>query len=190
MSLLIKNGYVVTMNPRREVFAGGFVAVDGKDIAAVGPKGAEPQRRFDEVVDAAGLRIAVDDLHRGIRLVCVPDGEACMDYLQRRAGFESAERPDLILLDLRMPRMSGFEVLRAISAAPELKQIPVVVLTTSSAERDIEEAYRLGCKSYILKPLGYGEFASSIARLCDYWFDLNRAPELERTSNAPDDKPS
>lgn len=136
--------------------------------------------------DSELVRIALDDLHRGIRLTCVRDGEACMEYLERRAGYETAERPDLVLLDLQMPRMSGLDVLRAIgkSTIRELKRIPVVVLTTSSAARDIDEAYQFGCKSYILKPLGYSEFASAIARLCEYWFDFNTALKVNEISPA------
>lgn len=109
----------------------------------------------------------------------VNDGREAIEYLRREGKYEhaSAPTPDLLLLDLNMPRMSGADVLRAIKADPELKSIPVVVFTTSEADTDIVNSYGLGCNSYISKPADVHEFIEKIGRLSGYWFDLVALPE-------------
>jgi CheY-like chemotaxis protein len=108
----------------------------------------------------------------------VLDGREALEYLQRKAPrFENAVRPNLILLDLNMPRMDGREFLDAIKHEPELRDIPVVVLTTSEVERDIVSSYNLGAAGYITKPIDVVDFMAAVRDLSDYWIDLVRLPE-------------
>ena len=90
----------------------------------------------------------------------VPDGEAGMHYLRREAPYPDAPRPDIVLLDLNMPRMDGREVLSALKGDKQLRAIPVVILTTSEAEADIMASYDLGANCYLKKPLGLGRLSS------------------------------
>jgi len=109
------------------------------------------------------------------RLLVVDDGEQALDYLYRRGQFgrpESSPRPDLILLDLNMPKLDGRAVLKRIKEDPELRRIPVVVLTTSSQEEDILRSYDLGVNSYITKPVQMEGFMKAIKDLERYWFSL------------------
>ena len=119
--------------------------------------------------------------HRVAIEVChLSDGETALDYLFRRRGFaELAARPHphLILLDLRLPRIDGMEVLREIKASEELKDIPVVILSTSQAEGDVDRAYRNRANSYLVKPMEFDEFVRLIDELGSYWLSLNCKPE-------------
>jgi CheY-like chemotaxis protein len=112
-----------------------------------------------------------------LRIVC--DGEEALDYLLHRGQYSDAEAapvPDLILLDLNMPRLGGQEVLKFLKNDPQLKSIPTVVLTTSHQEEDILRSYNLGCNSYIEKPVTLTEFTESIQQLGCYWFQLVTKP--------------
>lgn len=95
-----------------------------------------------------------------------------MAFLQRQGKYANACTPDLILLDLNMPRMDGREVLEALSRDDRFKHLPVVVLTSSEADRDVVGAYRLQCRSYIVKPVDFAGFAKAIQELANYWFTL------------------
>lgn len=109
----------------------------------------------------------------------VENGEELMDYLKRRGKYadpESAPRPGLILLDLNMPRMDGREALRAIKSDPELRSIPVVVLTTSRAEEDILRSYDEGANSYITKPVTFDGLVEVMKTLRRYWFEIIELP--------------
>lgn len=108
------------------------------------------------------------------------DGEEALDFLFRRGEFadpEKSPRPGVILLDLNLPGTDGREVLAEIKAAPQLKQIPVVVLTTSSDTRDVDACYRAGASSYIQKPVDLDGFMRAIERLNDYWFEVVILPK-------------
>jgi CheY-like chemotaxis protein len=110
---------------------------------------------------------------------CV-DGDEALDFLHRRGRFASpdkAPRPGVILLDLNLPGTDGREVLSEIKTDPHLKQIPVVVLTTSSDNRDVEACYRAGANSYIQKPVDIDGFMKAIERLNDYWFEVVILPK-------------
>lgn len=112
-------------------------------------------------------------------LHCVEDGEALLEYLQRRGRFEdpaSAPRPSIILLDLNMPRKDGREALREIKADPELRSIPIVVLTTSKAEEDILRTYNLGANSFITKPVTFQGLVEVVRVLGEYWFQIVELP--------------
>jgi CheY-like chemotaxis protein len=110
-------------------------------------------------------------------LLTVEDGEQLMDYLHRKAGYENAQRPSLILLDLNMPRKSGFEALKEIKTSPELRSIPVVILTTSKAEEDIIRSYDLGVNSFIVKPVTFESLVEKVKELNRYWFQIVELPK-------------
>jgi CheY-like chemotaxis protein len=113
------------------------------------------------------------------------DGEDALDYLFQRDRYSDADkspRPDLILLDLNLPGTDGREVLEEIKKDPKLKPIPVIVLTTSSDEDDIEVCYRSGANSYIQKPVDLQGFFAAIQRLKDFWFEVVLLPKHEESS--------
>ncbi len=112
----------------------------------------------------------------------VEDGEELLDYLHRRGKYESLRGdalPGLILLDLNMPRKDGREALREIKADPELRRIPIVVLTTSKAEEDIVRTYDLGVNSYVTKPVTFKSLVELIRVLGRYWFEVVELPPDE-----------
>jgi CheY-like chemotaxis protein len=109
----------------------------------------------------------------------VEDGEELLDYLLRQGAFtDPADAPDprLIVLDLNMPRLGGLEALRRIKAHPRLRQIPIVVLTTSSAEADVNESYDLGANGFVNKPDGWAASISVIQKIAAYWLECVRLP--------------
>jgi CheY-like chemotaxis protein len=131
----------------------------------------------DEPADARLVRAAIE---RG-RIACdlrhVDDGKEALDFLRREGRFGDAPRPDLILLDLNMPRMNGREALRAIKANSELRAIPVVILTTSDAEHDVVSSYLTGAAGYVTKPLDVEQFFAAIHAIEEYWFAIVRRPK-------------
>jgi chemotaxis family two-component system response regulator Rcp1 len=106
----------------------------------------------------------------------VMDGEAAMDFLERRGQYADAIRPDLILLDLNLPKMNGREVLAAIKQNSDLKRIPVVVLTTSQDETDIVESYKHFASSYIVKPVSMEKFIKVVSSFKQYWLSVVKLP--------------
>lgn len=111
------------------------------------------------------------------RVLHVLDGAEALDYLYSRgtySGRSIPSRPKIILLDLKLPKVDGKDVLRAIKSDPDKKTIPVVVLTSSTEERDIVESYRLGVNSYIVKPVDFDKFVEAVRGLGLYWLLLNR----------------
>jgi CheY-like chemotaxis protein len=111
------------------------------------------------------------------------DGVEALDYVFRRGAYspETALRPDLILLDLKLPKIDGKEVLKQIRRNPETKYIPVVVLTSSIEESDIRTCYELTGNSYIRKPIDFQQFKTHVEKICEYWLELNHAvPEAKR----------
>jgi CheY-like chemotaxis protein len=109
------------------------------------------------------------------------DGDEALDFLHRRGRFvdpETSPRPGVILLDLNLPGTDGREVLNEVKTDPNLKQIPVIVLTTSKDDRDIEVCYRCGANSYIQKPVDLEGFMRAIERLNDYWFEVVILPRV------------
>lgn len=125
------------------------------------------------------VRRAIGQLAGETRLVALADGEAALDYLFRRGEWADPERsrlPELVLLDLRLPRLDGFAVLREIKAEPRLSHLPVVILTSSSSDRDIERAYAEFANSYLVKPHSYERLLTLVGRVRDYWLVRNRGP--------------
>jgi CheY-like chemotaxis protein len=109
----------------------------------------------------------------------VADGQAALDYLYRRGAFANPDlspRPGLILLDLRLPRVDGLEVLKTIKTDPGLSRIPVVILTTSAAEADMVRAYDNHANSYMVKPVDYKQFVTLMETIGYYWLAWNEYP--------------
>ncbi len=107
------------------------------------------------------------------------DGQEALDYLYGRGMYADRKayaKPDLLLLDLNMPRVDGFAVIEALKKDPEMREIPIVIMTTSRNSGDVLRAYRAGAASYIPKPADYTEFAGSVERFCIYWNDVSLLP--------------
>jgi chemotaxis family two-component system response regulator Rcp1 len=109
-------------------------------------------------------------------LSVAPDGVAALDFLRRKPPYESAPRPDLILLDLNLPRLGGREVLEEIKGDAKLRTIPVVILTTSRAEEDILRSYELHANCFISKPVELEGFVQVVKSIEDFWFSVVRLP--------------
>jgi CheY-like chemotaxis protein len=108
------------------------------------------------------------------------DGIDAMDFLHQRGKYAGVPRPDLILLDLNMPRKNGHEVLAEIKGDPAFKNIPVVILTTSKSEEDINKAYGLHANCYISKPVDFDEFTKVVRTIQDFWFSVATLPPEQR----------
>lgn len=130
----------------------------------------------DNPADVLLTRSAFEDFRITNTLHVVEDGVEAMEFVRRAGAFSEAPRPDLIMLDLNLPRKNGREVLAEIKADPTLRTIPVVVLTTSGAEQDILQAYDLHANSYIVKPVGFAKFVEAVRSIKDYWFSLVTLP--------------
>jgi len=133
----------------------------------------------DDADDRMMASDALEESRLANDLRCVEDGEELMDYLHRRGKFvppNEAPRPGLILLDLNMPRKDGREALKEIKAEPELRSIPVIVLTTSKAEEDIYRTYDLGVNSFITKPVNFESLVAVMKALGKYWFEIVELP--------------
>lgn len=110
------------------------------------------------------------------KLHVVSDGVEAIQFLRREGQFKDALRPDLVLLDLNLPRKDGREVLEEIKADPELKRIPIVVLTTSKAEEDILRAYGLHANCYVSKPVDFEQFTQVVRAIESFWFNIVSLP--------------
>jgi CheY-like chemotaxis protein len=112
------------------------------------------------------------------RVAVVRDGAEALDYLYRRGEYagRSDEQPAIILLDLKMPRVDGIEVLRQVKADEALKAIPIVMLTSSREEQDLLQTYDLGVNAYVVKPVGFAEFMEAVKVLGQFWAVLNEPP--------------
>jgi CheY-like chemotaxis protein len=133
----------------------------------------------DDAAHAMLTMRAIEDAKIANEIHWVADGEEAMNYLFRRGEYadkKKSPRPDLILLDLRLPKLDGHEVLKAIKESGDLKHIPVVVLTTSESEGDLAKAYSNYVNSYLVKPIDFGEFSEMIRELGFYWLIWNRHP--------------
>lgn len=125
------------------------------------------------------VRLTQEALRYGrlpVHLEVVPDGEAALSYLRRENGYGGAARPDLILLDLNLPKRDGRQVLEDVKSDPNLRQIPVVILTTSRAEQDIIGAYNLYANCYIQKPVDLNQFLEIVRAIEDFWLTIVALP--------------
>ncbi len=129
----------------------------------------------DDSDDQLLVRDALQEAGFGLDLRFVSNGVQLLDYLHQRNQFQTtgaSPRPGLIILDLNMPKMDGREALKEIKANPELKKIPVVILTTSTADPDIAKAYDLGANSFISKPAAYNMLVNIMRAIGQYWFNV------------------
>ncbi len=111
-----------------------------------------------------------------VNLHVVDDGEKALKFLKKEPPYTEAPRPDIILLDLNLPRKDGKETLREIKADRALRSIPVVILTTSEAEADIVRCYDLGANCYITKPIGFAAFTKVVSMIEEFWFSIVKMP--------------
>jgi CheY-like chemotaxis protein len=119
--------------------------------------------------------------HVGNEIVIAHDGVEALDYLFGKGQYEGRDisnKPSVVLLDLKLPRVDGLEVLRQLREDPRTKFLPVVVLTTSTEEGDLINSYSLGCNSYIRKPVNFVQFSEAIRQLGMYWLLMNEPPPL------------
>jgi two-component system, chemotaxis family, response regulator Rcp1 len=108
------------------------------------------------------------------------DGVEALDFLRKRGRFANSPTPDLVLLDLNLPRKGGIEVLEEIKSNGQLKIIPIIVLTTSQSEKDILKSYELHVNCFVTKPVEFDEFITAIRSIEDFWFNIARLPKLEQ----------
>lgn len=144
------------------------------------PKDAEPVQILlveDNPGDVLLTREALAEAKVANDLNVVRDGEDAMRFLRRQGDHVDAPRPDLVLLDLNLPRKDGREVLEEIKLDPELRRIPVIVLTTSAAEQDILQTYDLYANSYVTKPLDVDEFLAAVRSIEGFWLEVVRLPK-------------
>jgi CheY-like chemotaxis protein len=133
----------------------------------------------DDSDDRLLVKVAFQESHMANRIYFVEDGIMLLEYLHRQGKFAdqaSYPTPDVILLDLNMPRKDGREALQEIKSDPHLRHTPLVVLTTSNAEEDILRSYDLGAASYIIKPVNFNGLVKAIKRLMQYWMQVVRLP--------------
>jgi CheY-like chemotaxis protein len=130
----------------------------------------------DDEEDCALTKDAMADARLANSMRFVHDGEQLMDYLNQRGEYADAPRPGVILLDLNMPKKDGREALAEIKADPELRNIPVCILTTSSAEEDIFKSYDLGANSFITKPVTFAGLVEALQAWSRYWFEIVELP--------------
>jgi CheY-like chemotaxis protein len=130
----------------------------------------------DDPGDVLIAREAMAAGHLSTTLEVVTDGVEAIAYLRRENGFKDARRPDLILLDLNLPRMSGHEVLAEVKKDPVLRRIPVVVLTTSQAHEDIARSYDLHASVHVSKPVDFDDFASVVKQIDDFFGNVAELP--------------
>ena len=129
----------------------------------------------DNVLDADLIRHAIQKAEASVSFDVARDGEEAVFFLKR--WEEGTPTPIVILLDLKLPKLSGLEVLSVLKTHPRYKVLPVVVLTSSNLSEDIQKAYELGANSYILKAIDYDEFARAVSLIHRYWCGLNVHPE-------------
>lgn len=136
----------------------------------------------DDPDDRMLAQDALDEVRLANDLYFVQDGEELLDFLKRRGAYEGSEapRPGLILLDLKMPKKDGFEALEEIKKDPELRNIPVVILTTSRADEDVVRGYDLGVSGYVTKPVTFDGLVKVMQALERYWFEIVELPGRER----------
>jgi CheY-like chemotaxis protein len=131
----------------------------------------------DDAGDVLLTREALAQHHLDVQLHVVGDGEEAIRFVCRPGGFAGAPRPALVLLDLNLPRRSGLEALADLKADPDLRTIPVAVLTTSQAEQDILRSYQLHTNAYIVKPIDADQFSAAIGQIDDFFLTLAAQPQ-------------
>jgi two-component system, response regulator len=135
----------------------------------------------DSETDAEMTRRALKKIGLTNEILWLKDGQEALDYVFRQGAFEHRAKhsPKLILLDLKMPRVDGIEVLQQIKKSEETRMIPVVMLTSSAEERDIVKSYELGVNSYLVKPVEFDQFVEEVSKVGCYWAILNKIPQYQ-----------
>ena len=139
----------------------------------------------DNVHDAELTIRALKRRNLANKLIHVKDGVEALDFVFGTgpyAGRDTSRHPKVMLLDLKLPKLDGLEVLRAIKADPRTRTIPVVVMTSSQEQRDVVESYQLGVNSYVVKPVDFDSFSKAVSELGCYWVLLNQVPESPPTA--------
>lgn len=131
----------------------------------------------DDPGDVLMVQEVFEDHGLGGHLDVVNDGAAALQFLRREGPYADARRPDVVLLDLNLPKLGGREVLEQVKADPSLGSIPVVVLTTSAAEEDVLRAYTAHANAYVTKPVDWDEFTAAIRRIGHFFGDVARLPQ-------------
>jgi chemotaxis family two-component system response regulator Rcp1 len=144
-----------------------------------GTRPAEVLLAEDNDNDVELTRMAFQKSRLLVNMHHAKDGEECMAFLRKEGKYADAPTPDIILLDLNMPRMDGREVLTEISEDANLRHLPVVILTTSAEESEILKMYQLRCSSYIIKPVNLVQFMGVIQSLTDYWLTVVVLPPAQ-----------
>jgi CheY-like chemotaxis protein len=134
----------------------------------------------DDPLDAELTLAAFDEHHLANKVLVLQDGEQALDYLHRRGAYASraGDHPILVLLDLKMPKVNGLEVLKDMKSDPELKFIPVVVLSSSGETSDLAECYRTGVNAYVVKPMDCSNFMNVVRQLGMFWAAINEPPPM------------
>ena len=127
------------------------------------------------------LLAAIGELRLTDSVEVVEDGQQAIDYLLRRGGFQNREsgNPTLIVSDIKMPKMTGLDLLREIKSSDRLRQVPVVMFTSSQEPSDLAAAYEFGANAYVVKPVDFTEFVKAFKQMIEFWMFLNVSPELD-----------
>jgi two-component system, chemotaxis family, response regulator Rcp1 len=137
----------------------------------------------DNPADADLTRETFETSKLHLKLSVTVDGIQALEFLRRRTGYSRAPRPDLILLDLNLPKKDGREILAEIKADDNLRQIPVVILTSSDAEKDIAQSYALGANCYVTKPVDLKAFQTIVQAVEDFWFTVVKLPYADASNS-------
>ena len=140
----------------------------------------------DSAHDVELTLAALGENHLANEVVVARDGAEAWDYLRAKGQFEGRPpgNPAVVLLDLKMPRMDGLEVLRLMRSTPAFRSIPVVMLTSSREERDVIQSYELGVNAYVVKPVAFEEFMTAVRNLGMFWAVLNQPPPVQQQRKA------
>jgi len=157
---------VKTKSPRAKTVEPKAPALEPIEILLVEDKESEARRTMDALADGRVRN----------RVVWVQDGEQALDLLHRAGSFAKARRPDLILLDWYLPKINGWDVLAHIKDDPDLKRIPVVIMTSSDQERDVLKAYNLHCNCFVNKPVDVREFITVVRSIETFWLTIVKLP--------------
>jgi len=132
----------------------------------------------DDPKDVELTLTALEEYNLANEVVVTRDGQEALDYLYRRAQYSnrSQENPAVILLDLKLPKVDGLEVLQQIKSDERLKMVPVIVLTSSHQEKDVLRSYKLGVNAYVVKPVDFHEFVNAVKELGAFWAVINQPP--------------
>jgi len=134
----------------------------------------------DSPNDVELTKAALAEINLANEVLVAEDGEEALDYLNKRGKFSDSEKgnPAVILLDIKMPKMNGIEVLKHIRSNDKFKYIPVIMLTSSNQERDLVESYKLGANSYVVKPVDIVQFINAVKDLGQFWAVINQQPPV------------